>query len=116
MADFPQFVKHPANLTAPSSPSGSAVEGYLFDGADGSQVAFRTCTETAISPQHVHEQDEYMVVVEGSYLLLIQGKQVELKAGQEYFIPKGIPHGSRVLAGTRSIHAFGGRRVVRSAP
>jgi mannose-6-phosphate isomerase-like protein (cupin superfamily) len=47
---------------------------------------------------------------------LIQGKQVELKAGQEFLIPKGVPHGSKVLAGTRSIHAFGGRRVTRSQP
>lgn len=116
MAEFPSFMKNPANLIALSPQMNPAVEGYVFDGADGSQLAFRTCNETAITPQHVHEHDEYLVVVEGSYLLLIQGKQVELKAGQEYLIPKGAPHGSRVLAGTRSIHFFGGSRAHRRTP
>ncbi len=34
--------------------------------------------------------------------------------GEEYFIPKGLWHGGEPIAGTRTIHAFGGRRASRA--
>jgi quercetin dioxygenase-like cupin family protein len=114
MQEFPAFMKNPINRIPSSSQSTSGIEGYVYDGADGSQMAFWTCRETAKSQEHIHEYDEYMVVVEGCYTLLIQSQRIDLKAGQEYFIPKGIPHGGEVIAGTRTIHAFGGVRVVRA--
>jgi len=52
--------------------------------------------------------------VQGCYTLLIGAGRVALKAGEEYFIPKGVVHGGEVVAGTRTIHAFGGRRAERS--
>jgi quercetin dioxygenase-like cupin family protein len=114
MKEFPTFMKHPANRIPASAQSTSGVEGYVFDGADGSQMAFWTCAETAKSSEHVHEFDEYMVVVEGCYTLIIDGKKIPLRAGQEYFIPRGVQHGGEVVAGTRTIHAFGGRRADRT--
>jgi hypothetical protein len=45
--------------------------------------------------------------------LLIDGERIELNAGDEYMIPKGMWHSGQVLAGTRTIHAFGGRRAAR---
>ncbi len=113
MDDFPDFMKHRANRIARSNQATPGVEGYVFDGADGSQMAFWTCGETAISTEHVHEYDEYMVVVQGCYTLVIHGKQIDVKAGEEYFIPRGVPHSGKVLSGTRTIHAFGGHRADR---
>lgn len=113
MDQFPQFMKHPANRIAQTNQATPGVEGYVFDGADGSQMAFWTCHETAASAPHVHEYDEYMIVVQGCYTLIIEGQRVELKPGSEFFIPKGLPHGGEVLAGTRTIHLFGGKRVKR---
>jgi len=40
-------------------------------------------------------------------------KRIPVKTGEEYFIPRGILHGGEVLAGTRTIHAFGGHRANR---
>jgi quercetin dioxygenase-like cupin family protein len=114
MKEFPAFMKHPANRIPPGAQSTSGVEGYVFDGADGSQMAFWTCAETAKSSEHVHEFDEYMVVVEGCYTLIIDGKKIPLRAGEEYLVPRGVQHGGEVVAGTRTIHAFGGRRVERA--
>ena len=111
MDDFPKFMKHPANRIATSSQSTPGVEGYVFDGADGSQMAFWTCRQTAASAAHVHDYDEYMAVVQGCYTLIIKGKRVPVKAGEEYFIPRGVLHGGEVWEGTRTIHAFGGRRA-----
>ena len=114
MGEFPPFMKRPGNRIAPSSQATPGVEGYVFDGADGSQMAFWTCTQTSHSSSHVHDFDEYMVVVEGCYTLIIDGRRVPLRDGQEYFIPYGVHHSGEVIAGTRTIHAFGGCRVQRA--
>ena len=60
MDDFPDFMKRPANKIATSSQVTPGVEGYVFDGADGSQMAFWTCRETAATVPHIHDYDEYM--------------------------------------------------------
>jgi hypothetical protein len=38
MNDFPEFMKNPANRIASGSQATPGVEGYVFDGADGSQM------------------------------------------------------------------------------
>ena len=114
MDDFPEFMKHPANRIATTNQATPGVEGYVFDGADGSQMAFWTCRETAASAAHVHDYDEYMIVVQGCYTLMIEEKRIPLKAGEEHLIPGGVLHSGEVLAGTRTIHAFGGHRANRA--
>jgi mannose-6-phosphate isomerase-like protein (cupin superfamily) len=113
MDDFPQFMKHPANKIAAANQATPGVEGYVFDGVEGSQMAFWTCRQTAASAEHWHDYDEYMIVVEGRYSLMIAGERIPLEAGDEYFIPRGVRHSGEVVAGTRTIHAFGGRRANR---
>jgi len=113
MNEFPIFMKHPANRIARSDQATPGVEGYVFGGANGSQMAFWTCGETAASTAHAHDYDEYMTVVQGCYTLIINGERIPVKAGEEYFIPRGVPHSGEVLAGTRTIHAFGGHRADR---
>jgi hypothetical protein len=45
MKDFPAFMKHPANKISASSQATPGVEGYVFDGADGSQMHFGPATK-----------------------------------------------------------------------
>jgi mannose-6-phosphate isomerase-like protein (cupin superfamily) len=113
MTEFPAFMKQPANRIAIASQATPGVEGYVFDGAEGSQMTFWTCHETTVSTAHTHDFDEYMLVVEGRYTLIIDGEKVAFEAGHEYLIPRGVLHGGEVIAGTRTIHAFGGRRANR---
>ena len=113
MNEFPEFMKRSANKIATSYQATPGIEGYVFDGIDGSQMAFWTCTQSARSAGHAHEYDEYMVVVEGCYALIIDGKRISLGPGDEYFIPRGVHHSGEVVAGTRTIHAFGGHRADR---
>lgn len=113
MKDFPEFMKHPANKIATSQQATPGVEGYVFDGVDGSQMAFWTCPETAQSTGHIHDFDEYMLVVQGRYTLIIDGARIPVKAGEEYIIPRGVYHSGEILAGTRTMHMFGGRRADR---
>lgn len=119
MKEFPAFMKQPVNRIATSSQATPGVDGYVFDGADGSQMAFWICRENGSSAPHVHDFDEYMIVVEGCYTLIrfIPGNEEEripIRAGEECFIPRGVSHGGEVVAGTRTIHAFGGHRANRA--
>jgi quercetin dioxygenase-like cupin family protein len=114
MDNFPDFMKHPANRIARSNQATPGVEGYVFDGRNGSQMAFWTCSEAAVSAAHAHDYDEYMIVVEGCYTLIIDGERIPVRAGEEYFISRGVPHSGEVVAGTRTIHAFGGHRADRA--
>jgi len=89
MDDFPGFMKNPANRIATGQQATPGVDGYVFDGVDGSQMAFWNT-------------------------LIVGGERIPLNAGQEYVIPRGTPHSGDVLAGTRTIHAFGGHRADRA--
>jgi mannose-6-phosphate isomerase-like protein (cupin superfamily) len=115
MNAFPEFMRNPANRIVRSNQATPGVEGYVFDGVDQSQMAFWTCTQAATSAEHVHEFDEYMLVVQGCYTVLIDGRRISIRGGEEYLIPRGVPHSGEVVAGTRTIHAFGGHRADREA-
>lgn len=113
MDQFPEFMQQPANRIATGDQATPGVEGYVFDGADGSQMAFWTCTQAAESAAHVHDYDEYMIVVQGCYTLIVDGQRFPLNGGDEHLIPRGTPHSGEVAAGTRTIHCFGGHRADR---
>jgi len=56
---------------------------------------------------------EYFIVVQGEYTIVFGDKRVVVKAGEEYCIPRGTPHAGEFKGGTRTIHAFGGKRAER---
>ena len=113
MKDFPDFMKNPLNKVDPKSQYTPGIEGYVFDGADGSQMAFWTYKDTAKSKMHSHEYDEYIAVIQGQYTITIEDNIIPLNPGDEYMIPKGVVHGGEAIAGTRAIYAFGGKRARR---
>jgi ethanolamine utilization protein EutQ (cupin superfamily) len=113
MGDFPAFMKNAANRIASASQHTPDIEGYLFDGAEGSQMAFWRVKDDRTTTEHVHEFDEWFIVVEGSCVLALDGREICVDAGQECFIPRGTRISGRAAAGTRTIHAFGGHRADR---
>ena len=113
MGKFPEFMRNPANRIAVETQYTKGIEGYMYDGADGSQMAFWTNPDGGVSAEHTHPYDEYFVVVEGRYTVIIGGKRVPVEVGEEFLISKGTPHGGESLPGTRTIHALGGKRARR---
>jgi mannose-6-phosphate isomerase-like protein (cupin superfamily) len=113
MNQFPNFMKSAANRIPSTVQHTAGIEGYVFDGADGTQVAFWECSANATTEEHTHEFDEYFLVVEGSYTVTLDGKEIHVGAGQECVIPRGTRISGSVVAGTRTIHMFGGRRAAR---
>ena len=49
------IMKNPINKIDSNAHYTPGIEGYVFDGADGSQMAFWTYNESAKSQEHSHE-------------------------------------------------------------
>ena len=71
MNDFPEFMKNPVNKVVSNAQYTKGIEGYVFDGVDGSQMAFWTNAEGGKSTVHTHTYDEYVVVVQGQYTVIV---------------------------------------------
>jgi quercetin dioxygenase-like cupin family protein len=113
MEQFPDFMRKSINKIKQSSQYTKDIEGFVYDGIDGSQMAFWTCYEDRVSSEHAHEFDEYMVCVHGQYKVKMNNEVITLDVGDELYIPSGVVHAGQCIAGTRTIHAFGGKRAER---
>lgn len=111
MKDFPAFMKNAKNRVPGSAQNTEDIEGYYFNGKDGSQMAFWTCNSAQESKKHVHDFDEYTLIVAGQYTACFEDQEIVLNPGDELFVPAGTLQWGRCIAGTRSIHAFGGKRI-----
>lgn len=114
MKDFPEFMKNSKNRVNVKDQYTPDIDGYFFEGTDGTQMAFWTCYSDKLSLVHTHEFDEYLVCVYGEYTVIIGDEETVLQPGDEFVIPKGTPHCSKRIAGTRTIHAFGGKRIQKT--
>jgi len=112
MNDFPRFMKSIANHINGYQQNTDDIDGYYYEGKDGSQMAFWTCYADRNSKEHVHDFDEYMVCIAGQYTVIMNEQEYILGPGDEILIPKGTVQSGRCIAGTRTIHAFGGKRVL----
>jgi len=111
MEDFPEFMRSRSNRIGSDQENTDDVEGFYFTGNDGSQMAFWTARSDRTSKGHRHDFDEYMICVSGQYTAYLNDREVVLVPGDELFIPKGTEQWGKCITGTRTIHAFGGRRI-----
>jgi quercetin dioxygenase-like cupin family protein len=109
--DFPEFMKNRKNHIGSKEQNTTDIDGYFYYGADDSQIAFWTCYSDRISKKHTHKFDEYMVCVCGQYTVIMNEKEFVLNPGDEILIPSGTEQWGKCIAGTRTIHAFGGKRI-----
>ncbi len=114
MKDFPDFMKSKSNHISSKEQNTEDIDGYFYEGADGSQMVFWTCYSDRASRKHTHEFDEWMVCVSGRYTAFLNDEEFVLNPGDELFIEKGTEQWGKCIAGTRTIHAFGGRRIRRN--
>jgi quercetin dioxygenase-like cupin family protein len=111
LPSFPAFMQQPSNRVPTLSQNTPDIEGYYYTAADGSQMAFWTNLADRVSAKHIHPFDEYMVCVSGKLTAYLNGKAYEIIVGDELHIPAGTEHYEKTTAGTRTIHAFGGKRI-----
>jgi quercetin dioxygenase-like cupin family protein len=111
MNSFPGFMKRETNKIPTCSQNTADIKGYYYEAADGSQMAFWESYSDRISKKHTHDFDEYMICVSGQYIACFADKEITLNPGDELVIPEGTEQWGRSIAGTRTIHAFGGKRI-----
>ena len=75
-------MKQACEQIAKNNQATPGVEGYVFDGVEGSQMAFWTSGETATSEARSHEFDEYMLVMQGCYPLIVKRKSNSSEGGR----------------------------------
>lgn len=114
MQDFPEFMKSSKNRVSSTEQNTSDIEGYFYQGADDSQMAFWTAYADRISRKHTHPFDEYMVCISGQYIVYMNNEKYVLHPGDELLIPAETEQCGECIAGTRTIHAFGGKRIMRT--
>ena len=111
MKDFPPFIKSPENKVPLSKQNTKDIDGYFYQCSDNKQIAFWTCNSDQISDEHVNDFDEYMICLSGQYTAYFNNEEFKLLPGDELYIPKGTKQWGKCIAGTRTMHFFGGKRI-----
>ena len=73
---FPDFMFRNQNKIPSSQQNTPDIEGYYYTADDGSQMAFWTYKADRVSKEHRHDYDEWMLCVEGEYLVTVDGVTV----------------------------------------
>lgn len=115
LGSFPAFMTSAANRVTDASLSIPGVEAYVFNGTDGTRLILCHAKSDAETAEQWQDFDEYLVVLEGHYVVRINGMDMHLDAGREFVIPRGARISGRYTAGTRTIHARGGKAPERAA-
>lgn len=100
MEVIPDFVKALQGLELPFR----GARGWLIQG-EGQQVVFVEFAETVEVPEHSHEE-QWEFVVTGRVELRVDGDCREHNAGDNFYIPAGVPHSATVEAGYKAIIVF----------
>jgi len=68
--------------------------GYeIIHSSPGLEIGVYVLVAPEPDRQHPHKDDEVYVVLEGTGVLTIEGKAVELREGHAVFVPAGAEHG-----------------------
>lgn len=110
MREFPKFMTNEQNKIDSTLTLEKDKEGYFFEGKDGVQMVIWTYLKDTKTDDHIHRFDEYIACVNGQYTLYIDGEEIVLTPGDEYYIPANTLHKSVSRGGSRTIHAFDGKR------
>jgi quercetin dioxygenase-like cupin family protein len=98
--DFPSFVRALPEVDLPFP----GARGWMLQGS-GQQVVFAQFEEDLDVPEHSHaEQWEFCLA--GSVLLRRGSGEEEIGAGENFYIPAGLPHSASVHAGYKAMMIF----------
>jgi len=97
---IPDFVRSfpPVEVPLPG------VLGWMIQGG-AQQVVFLDFAETVEVPEHSHSE-QWEFAVAGHVHLRMQGQTLEYGAGENFYIPAGVPHAATVHAGYQALIVF----------
>jgi len=97
---FPEFVKQMPDIDLPiPGASGTMLQ------SEGQQIVFVEFAETVDVPEHSHSS-QWEFVLEGRVDLKMGGETITHTAGENFYIPPGVPHGALVHAGYKAMIMF----------
>src|SRR5438132_440978 len=100
MAGFPNIIRSLPEADHPFRD----IALWLLRGPTASLI-FVEASADSVVPEHSHGA-QWGVVVSGDLVLTIGGRTRTYHAGEEYFIPAGVPHAAKLRAGVRVIDTF----------
>jgi len=75
--------------------------------ADNLLISFIEVPPGAVFPEHSHDAEQILIMLEGTEEHVIDGKVIEMKAGDVCIHPAGVPHGGRgTKTGYKGIDIF----------
>jgi quercetin dioxygenase-like cupin family protein len=100
MLGFPDFLTRFPEAAVPFD----GVKAWMVQG-ETNQVVFVEFREEVDVPEHSHTE-QWELVLAGSVVLRMEGREREYQPGDSFFIPGGVSHSARVAAGYRGIIVF----------
>jgi quercetin dioxygenase-like cupin family protein len=97
---IPDFVRSLPEVEVPLP----GVRGWMIQGG-AQQVVFLDFAETVEVPEHSHSE-QWEFVVAGHVDLRMEGRTLEHRAGENFYIPAGVPHAATVHAGYQALIVF----------
>lgn len=100
MNEFPAFVSQFKEADVPLE----GVKARMMQDSR-SQVVFIEFSKAVNVPEHSHKE-QWEFVLSGSVRLNREGEESEFCAGDNFFIPEGVPHSAKVSEGYRALVIF----------
>ncbi len=100
-----RFPEHITRLPEAALPFPSSVVRTSVLQSENGQLIFFDVLQDLELPPHSHGA-QWGTVLEGQIALTIEGATQTYKPGSSYFIPSGVVHSVKVLAGTKVIDFF----------
>ncbi len=73
---------------------------------DQVMVARIVMRKGCVVPEHSHHNEQISQILSGTLRFLVEGKQIDLNAGEFLFIPPNVPHSAVALEDTVAIDTF----------
>lgn len=86
-----QQVQHFSLKNLPSKPVNELLTREAIHGESGT-IGFFTYKKGAVVPTHQHPNEQYSIITQGAVSVLIDGKEIIVKAGEGIIIPPNIAH------------------------
>ena len=92
-AGKPLIPAHPFDVAGVAARLAEGIGGYeIVHESPGTEIGVYVLVAPEPDRQQPHDDDEVYVVLEGSGILEVEGKQVELREGHAVFVPAGAQH------------------------
>jgi len=84
------------------------IHGYhvRFVNSDTMTFAHWRIEASADMPEHFHQNEQVVNMLEGEFLMRIEGKEYHVKPGNVLVVPAGVPHSGKAITDCKILDVF----------